>query len=50
MRGAPDGFIIVAVLWILGALATLASVYAVFIIDTATAHAEAAVDMALTNG
>jgi general secretion pathway protein K len=37
MRRAPDGFIIVAVLWILGALATLASIYAVFIIDTATA-------------
>jgi general secretion pathway protein K len=33
----PDGFIIVAVLWILGALATLASIYAVYIIDTATA-------------
>src|SRR5262249_2845249 len=36
-RHAPDGFIIVAVLWILGALATLASIYAVYIIDTATA-------------
>jgi general secretion pathway protein K len=34
-RHAPDGFIIVAVLWILGALATLASIYAVYIIDTA---------------
>src|SRR5215471_12278909 len=33
----PDGFVIVAVLWILGALATLASIYAVYIIDTATA-------------
>jgi len=29
--------VIVAVLWILGALATLASVYAVYVIDTATA-------------
>jgi general secretion pathway protein K len=34
---APDGFVIVAVLWILGALATLASIYAVYVIDTATA-------------
>src|SRR5947209_3661923 len=32
---APDGFIIEAVLWILGALATLASIYAIYIIDTA---------------
>jgi len=32
-----DGFIIVAVLWILGALATLASIYAVYVINTATA-------------
>lgn len=31
------GFIIVAVLWILGALATLATVYAVYVIDTAAA-------------
>ena len=30
------GFIIVAVLWILGALATLASIYAVYVINTAT--------------
>ena len=36
-RRAPDGFVIVAVLWILGALATLASIYAVYIIDAATA-------------
>jgi general secretion pathway protein K len=36
-RRAPDGFVIVAVLWILGALATLASIYAVYVIDTATA-------------
>jgi general secretion pathway protein K len=31
-----DGFIIVAVLWILGALAALASIYAVYVINTAT--------------
>jgi general secretion pathway protein K len=36
-RRAPDGFVIVAVLWILGAMATLASIYAVYVIDTATA-------------
>jgi general secretion pathway protein K len=34
-RGS-DGFIVVAVLWILGALATLASIYAVYVINTAT--------------
>src|SRR5262245_8898639 len=34
-----DGFIVVAVLWILGALAVLASIYAVFVVDTATAVA-----------
>jgi general secretion pathway protein K len=33
----PDGFIVVAVLWILGALATLASIYAVYVVDTAVA-------------
>jgi len=38
-RNLPDGFIVVAVLWILGALATLASIYAVYVIDTATAFA-----------
>jgi general secretion pathway protein K len=38
-RAAADGFIIVAVLWILGALAVLASVYSVFVVDTATAIA-----------
>ncbi|HKS61062.1 MAG TPA: hypothetical protein VJT13_05155, partial [Xanthobacteraceae bacterium] len=32
-----DGFIIVAVLWILAALATLAAVIAVYVINTATA-------------
>ena len=34
-RTPPDGFIIVAVLWILGALATLVSIYAVYVVDTA---------------
>ncbi len=33
-RTAADGFIIVAVLWILGALATLVSIYAVYVMDT----------------
>src|SRR5262245_59679429 len=33
---ASDGFIIVAVLWILGALAALISIYAVYVIDTAS--------------
>jgi len=32
----PDGFIMVAVLWILGALAALVSIYSVFVINTAT--------------
>jgi general secretion pathway protein K len=32
-----DGFIVVAVLWILGALATLASIYAIYVVDTAVA-------------
>jgi general secretion pathway protein K len=32
-----DGFIVVAVLWILGALATLATIYSVYVIDTAVA-------------
>jgi general secretion pathway protein K len=36
-RTKADGFIVVAVLWILGALATLASIYAVYVVDTATA-------------
>jgi len=34
--GRSNGFIVVAVLWILGALATLASIYAVYVINTAT--------------
>ncbi len=33
--GTADGFIIVAVLWILGALATLASIYAIYVANTA---------------
>ena len=33
---SSDGFIIVAALWILAALATLASIYAVYVINTAT--------------
>jgi general secretion pathway protein K len=36
-RRAPDGFVMVAVLWILGALATLASIYSLYVIDTAFA-------------
>src|SRR6185503_11379950 len=38
-RSADAGFIIVAVLWILAALATLATVIAVYIINAATAFA-----------
>src|SRR5829696_4201168 len=38
-RKSSDGFIIVAVLWILGALATLATIYSVYVINTATALA-----------
>ncbi len=34
---ASDGFIIVAVLWLLAALATFASIYAVYVLDTAAA-------------
>jgi general secretion pathway protein K len=34
-RRAHDGFIIVAVLWILGALAALASIYAIYVTKTA---------------
>lgn len=37
-HGRPsDGFIVVAVLWILAALATLASVYAIYVANTVTA-------------
>jgi general secretion pathway protein K len=38
-KNRTDGFIIVAVLWILGALATLASVYAFYVANTAVALA-----------
>jgi len=38
-RKSSDGFIIVAVLWILGALATLATIYSIYVINTATALA-----------
>jgi general secretion pathway protein K len=36
-RTTSDGFIVVAVLWILSALATLVSIYSVYVIDTAVA-------------
>ena len=36
---ACDGFIVVAVLWILGALSVLVSIYAVYVINTASAFA-----------
>src|SRR5215211_4620716 len=36
-RPIRDGFIVVAVLWILGALAALASIYAIYVVDTAVA-------------
>jgi general secretion pathway protein K len=35
-RKKPDGFIIVAVLWMLGALATLVSIYAAYVVRTAS--------------
>jgi general secretion pathway protein K len=35
-RSSEGGFIIVAVLWILGALATLASIYAIYVANTAS--------------
>jgi len=38
-RTAPDGFITVAVLWILGALSVFVSIYAVYVINSATAFA-----------
>ena len=54
-RRSDDGFILVAVLWILGALATLASIYAIYVRNTASSLevnddrivAEAAVSAAL---
>jgi len=36
-RSGQDGFIVVAVLWILAALATLAMIFSVYVINTATA-------------
>ena len=36
-RTRPNGFILVAVLWLLSGLATLVSIYAVYVIDTASA-------------
>jgi general secretion pathway protein K len=38
-KKSSDGFIVVAVLWILGALATLATIYSIYVINTATALA-----------
>src|SRR2546421_3265156 len=37
LRSGHDGFIIVAVLWILAALATLATIFSMYVINTATA-------------
>jgi general secretion pathway protein K len=39
IRTAPDGFITIAVLWILGALSLFVSIYAVYVINSATAFA-----------
>jgi general secretion pathway protein K len=39
LRSGRDGFIIVAVLWILAALATLVTIFSVYVINTATAFA-----------
>ena len=38
-RTDSDGFILIAVLWILGALSVLASIYAVYVLNTASAFA-----------
>src|SRR5262245_21485467 len=38
-RAAADGFIVVVVLWLLGALSMLASIYSVFVVNTATGFA-----------
>ncbi len=38
-RTAPDGFIVVVVLWILGGLSVLVSIYSVYVIETATGFA-----------
>ena len=37
LRSGRDGFIIVAVLWILAALATLVTIFSMYVINTATA-------------
>jgi general secretion pathway protein K len=37
--GGREGFIVIAVLWILGALATLVSIYAIYVIDSAASFA-----------
>src|SRR4051812_9373375 len=39
-QGAAEGFIIVTVLWILGALSALVSIYAVYTTTTAVAFSE----------
>src|SRR6478672_7392031 len=39
VRSGEDGFIVVAVLWILAALATLATIFSMYVINTATAFA-----------
>src|SRR5215470_15058919 len=38
-RTGADGFIVVVVLWLLGALSTLASIYSVYVVNTATGFA-----------
>jgi general secretion pathway protein K len=38
-RKPPDGFIVVAVLWLLAALSTLASIYSVYVVNTAAGFA-----------
>src|SRR5947208_6997762 len=38
-RSGDDGFIVVAVLWILAALATLATIFSMYVINSATAFA-----------
>ena len=35
----PDGFIVVVVLWLLAALSTLASIYSVYVVNTAAGFA-----------
>ena len=39
LRSGRDGFIVVAVLWILAALATLVTIFSMYVINTATAFA-----------